>query len=56
MVCNEGIQLHGGMGFTWDLGLHYYLRRAKLLEYSFGDASYHRKRVTSAALEELRTG
>lgn len=56
MVCNEGIQLHGGMGFTWDLALHHYLRRAKLLEYSFGDAPYHRRRVTRAALDELRTG
>ncbi len=52
-VCNEGIQLHGGMGFTWDVVLHYYLRRAKLLEYSFGDASYHRKRVIAEALREL---
>lgn len=52
-VCNEGIQLHGGMGFTWDVVLHYYLRRAKLLEYSFGDASYHRQRVIAEALREL---
>ncbi len=53
LVCNEGIQLHGGMGFTWDLGLHHYLRRAKVLEYSYGDATYHRQRVLSAALLEL---
>jgi alkylation response protein AidB-like acyl-CoA dehydrogenase len=52
-VCNEGIQLHGGMGFTWDLGLHHYLRRAKLLEYSYGDASYHRRRVIAEALRGL---
>jgi alkylation response protein AidB-like acyl-CoA dehydrogenase len=51
-VCNEGIQLHGGMGFTWDLGLHHYLRRAKLLEYSFGDASFHRQQVTREVLAE----
>jgi len=55
LVCNEGIQLHGGMGFTWDLGLHHYLRRAKVLEYSYGDATYHRQRVLSAALLELST-
>jgi alkylation response protein AidB-like acyl-CoA dehydrogenase len=52
-VCNEGIQLHGGMGFTWDLGLHHYLRRAKVLEYLYGDATYHRQRLLSAALLEL---
>jgi len=55
-VCNEGIQLHGGMGFTWDLGLHYYLRRAKLLEYSYGDASFHRKRIIAEALLDLSAG
>ena len=50
MVCNEGTQIHGGMGFTWELGLHFYLRRAKLLEYSFGDASFHRERVLATTL------
>ena len=49
-VCNEGIQVHGGMGFTWELGLHYYLRRAKVLEYSWGDAAYHRERVIAETL------
>jgi alkylation response protein AidB-like acyl-CoA dehydrogenase len=53
LVCNEGIQIHGGMGFTWELGLHWYMRRAKALEYSFGDASFHRRRVLDAALHEL---
>lgn len=54
-VCNEGIQIHGGMGFTWELGLHFYLRRAKVLEYSYGDASYHRERVLAETLVELRS-
>ena len=49
-VCNEGIQVHGGMGFTWELGLHHYLRRAKVLEYSWGDAAYHRERVIAETL------
>ena len=52
-VCNEGTQLHGGMGFTWALGLHLYLRRTKVLEYSYGDATYHRKRVLAGALRAL---
>jgi alkylation response protein AidB-like acyl-CoA dehydrogenase len=55
-ACNEGIQIHGGMGFTWELGLHYYLRRAKVLEYSWGDAAMHRERVITATLAELRHG
>ena len=49
-VVNEGIQVHGGMGFTWDLGLHYYLRRVKVLEFSWGDATYHRERVITQTL------
>ncbi len=49
-VCNEAIQLHGGVGFAWELDLHLYLRRAKSLEYAFGDASVHRERVLAAAL------
>lgn len=53
-VCNEGIQIHGGIGFTWELGLHFYLRRAKVLEYSYGDAAYHRERVLAATLDELK--
>ena len=53
LVCNEGIQIHGGMGFTWELGLHWYLRRAKVLEFSHGDAAFHRERVMAATLAEL---
>ena len=49
-VCNEAIQLHGGIGFAWELDLHLYLRRAKALEYAFGDAGWHRERVVAAAL------
>lgn len=52
-VCNEGLQIHGGIGFTWDVDIHLYLRRAKVLEYSFGDASAHRERVLAATLDEL---
>jgi alkylation response protein AidB-like acyl-CoA dehydrogenase len=55
-VCNEGIQLHGGIGFTWELGLHLYLRRAKVLEYSYGDAAYHRERVLTDTLSNMRLG
>ena len=55
-VCNEGIQIHGGMGFTWELGLHNYLRRAKVLEYAWGDAAFHRERVMTETLANLKLG
>lgn len=49
-VCNEAIQIHGGMGFTWELGLHRYLRRTKVFEHQFGDAAYHREQVVAETL------
>jgi alkylation response protein AidB-like acyl-CoA dehydrogenase len=52
-ICNETIQVHGGMGFTWELGLHRYLRRAKVLEHSYGDAAWHKERVLCATLAEV---
>lgn len=55
-VCGETIQVHGGMGFTWELGLHRYLRRAKLLEHSFGDAAFHNERVLVETLAGTQVG
>ena len=44
-VAGAGIQLHGGIGFTWEHDLHLYFKRAKNSEFTFGDATYHRERV-----------
>jgi len=44
-VCAAGIQLHGGIGMTWEHDLQLYLKRAKAAEVAFGDASWHRERV-----------
>jgi alkylation response protein AidB-like acyl-CoA dehydrogenase len=41
----EGIQVHGGMGFTWEHDMHLYLKRAKASQVTFGDADYHRERI-----------
>jgi alkylation response protein AidB-like acyl-CoA dehydrogenase len=41
-VCGEAIQVHGGIGFTWEYDLHLYFKRAKALEPMYGDAEYHR--------------
>ena len=37
------IQLHGGIGFTWDNDTHLWFKRAKSSEAMFGDAAYHRE-------------
>ncbi|MBI3635446.1 MAG: acyl-CoA dehydrogenase family protein [Candidatus Rokubacteria bacterium] len=44
-IAASGIQLHGGIGFTWEHDLHLYFKRAKFSEFAFGDATYHRERV-----------
>jgi len=44
-VAAEGIQIHGGIGFTWDHDMHLYFKRAKASEVAFGDGDYHREKV-----------
>ena len=39
----ENIQIHGGIGFTWEHSAHLYFKRAKSSELLFGDPSYHRE-------------
>ena len=41
----EGIQIHGGIGFTWEHDMHLYFKRAKSSEFTFGDATYNREIV-----------
>jgi alkylation response protein AidB-like acyl-CoA dehydrogenase len=40
-----GIQLHGGLGFTWEQDLHLYLKRAKACEFTYGDTKWHLDRI-----------
>jgi alkylation response protein AidB-like acyl-CoA dehydrogenase len=44
-VCAAGIQLHGGIGMTWEHDLQLYLKRAKASEIALGDATWHRERI-----------
>jgi alkylation response protein AidB-like acyl-CoA dehydrogenase len=44
-VSAEGIQVHGGIGFTWDHDMHLYFKRAKSSEFTFGDATWNRELV-----------
>ncbi len=41
----SGLQVHGGIGFTWEHDLHLFLKRSQLDQVTFGDAPYHRDRV-----------
>jgi len=44
-VGNRAIQIHGGMGFTWENDVHLYYRRAKASEVALGDAVFHCARI-----------
>jgi alkylation response protein AidB-like acyl-CoA dehydrogenase len=41
----QNIQIHGGIGFTWEHDAHLYFKRAKSSELMFGDPDFHRERV-----------
>jgi alkylation response protein AidB-like acyl-CoA dehydrogenase len=50
-VGNRAIQVHGGMGFTWENDAHLYYRRAKVSELMFGDASHHREQIAKLVID-----
>jgi len=45
LVCKEGIQIHGGMGYTWESDVQLFVKRAKTLEALFGTGRAHRQRI-----------
>jgi alkylation response protein AidB-like acyl-CoA dehydrogenase len=45
LVCKEGIQIHGGMGYTWESDVQLFVKRAKTLEALFGTGRAHRRRI-----------
>jgi len=47
-AAGDGIQVHGGIGFTWEHDMHLYFKRAKSSEVTLGDATYHRELVAQA--------
>lgn len=49
-VAGDNIQIHGGLGFTWECPAHLYFKRAKASELFLGSGALHRKRLS----QELR--
>ena len=49
-VTSEAIQVHGGIGFTWEHDMHLYHRRALAGEANFGNAPIHRETVAKSLL------
>ena len=50
-VGNRAIQVHGGMGFTWENDAHLFYRRAKASELAFGDSTYHRELIAKMVID-----
>ena len=48
------IQYHGGIGYTWEHDAHFLFKRAKRLEFTYGDATQHRERIATLAVDRLR--
>jgi alkylation response protein AidB-like acyl-CoA dehydrogenase len=44
-ITNQAVQMHGGIGFTWEHDMHFWFKRAKWNEFAFGDATFHRERL-----------
>jgi alkylation response protein AidB-like acyl-CoA dehydrogenase len=54
-VCGSSLQVHGGIGFTWEHDLHFYLKRAKTNAMLYGSAREHRERVAGLTLGQPAT-
>jgi len=49
-VVGKAMQLHGGIGYTWESGIHVYLKRAALNRSLFGSPAAHRRELAKRYL------
>jgi alkylation response protein AidB-like acyl-CoA dehydrogenase len=52
MCASNMIQLHGGIGFTWEHDAHLYFKRARSIQTMLGDGNFHREQVAQMILGE----
>ncbi len=55
-VAQVAVQVHGGIGFTWEHDAHLFLKRAMLDEMLFGSVRWHREHLAALLLDEVPTG
>ena len=55
-VLNSTLQVHGGIGFTWECDVHLYLQRVQLDRVSFGNAAFHRDRLAGLLRARVESG
>jgi len=52
LAARHGIQVHGAMGYTWEVDLQMFMKRAWALDASWGDRGFHKSRLAGAILAE----
>jgi alkylation response protein AidB-like acyl-CoA dehydrogenase len=55
-VMASALQVHGGIGFTWEHDLHLFLKRSQLDQVTFGDAAHHRERIARILKSRAEAG
>src|SRR5689334_11931151 len=53
MISGESIQVHGGVGFTWDCDAHFHYKRAKVNDTLLGSQGHHRQRLAELLLDTV---
>ncbi|MDP3937468.1 MAG: acyl-CoA dehydrogenase family protein [Deltaproteobacteria bacterium] len=46
----RAVQLHGGIGFTWECDVHLFFKRAQWSKFAFGDAAWHRRHIADMTI------
>lgn len=49
-AARKGIQVHGAMGYTWEVDLQMFMKRAWVLDAAWGDRAFHKERLSDALL------
>ncbi|MBS0610118.1 MAG: acyl-CoA/acyl-ACP dehydrogenase [Proteobacteria bacterium] len=52
LAARKGIQVHGAMGYTWEVDLQMFMKRAWALNAAWGDRAFHQERLTTALLAD----
>ncbi len=51
-AAKNSIQVHGAMGYTWEVDLHIYMKKAWALNNTWGDVAFHKSRIAEFALAD----
>jgi alkylation response protein AidB-like acyl-CoA dehydrogenase len=56
LAAKDGIQVHGGIGYTWEHDLHLFIRRAYASEHLLGTSGWHHDRLADLLIDGRRRG